>query len=104
MKKISILTFIVLLLTCSCGKIDINKAKNDFENKVTKSKSYLLKGSMEIINNEDTYVYSVEASFLKDDFYKVRLINQTNNHEQVILKNAEGVYVVAHKSLQQNIS
>ncbi len=94
MKKISILTFIVLLLTCSCGKIDINKAKNDFENKVTKSKSYLLKGSMEIINNEDTYVYSVEASFLKDDFYKVRLINQTNNHEQVILKNAEGVYVV----------
>ncbi len=94
MKKISILTYIVLLLTCSCGKIDINKAKNDFENKVTKSKSYLLKGSMEIINNEDTYVYSVEASFLKDDFYKVRLINQTNNHEQVILKNAEGVYVV----------
>ena len=94
MKKIGILTFIVLLLSCGCGKLDVNKAKNDFENKVTKTKSYLLKGSMEIINNEDTYVYSVEASFLKDDYYKVRLINQTNNHEQVILKNADGVYVV----------
>lgn len=94
MKKIGILTFLLLFLTCGCGKVDIDKAKSDFENKVTKAKSYLLKGSMEIINNEDTYVYSVEASFLKDDYYKVRLINQTNNHEQVILKNTDGVYVV----------
>jgi len=93
-KKIGILTFLLLFLTCGCGKVDIDKAKSDFENKVTKAKSYLLKGSMEIINNEDTYVYSVEASFLKDDYYKVRLINQTNNHEQVILKNDDGVYVV----------
>lgn len=94
MKKIGILTFLLLFLTCGCGKVDIDKAKNEFENKVTKAKSYLLKGSMEIINNEDTYVYSVEASFLKDDYYKVRLVNQTNNHEQVILKNTDGVYVV----------
>lgn len=94
MKKISILTFLVLFLTCGCGKMDVNKVKSEFENKVSKTKSYLLKGSMEIINNEDTYVYTVEASYLKDDFYKVRLINQTNNHEQVILKNTEGVYVV----------
>lgn len=94
MKKIGILTFLLLFLTCGCGKVDINKAKSDFENKVAKTKSYILKGSMEIINNEDTYVYSVEVSFLKDDYYKVRLINQTNNHEQVILKNSDGVYVV----------
>ncbi len=94
MKKIGILAFLVLLLTCGCGKVDVNQVKSEFENKVTKSKSYLLKGSMEIINNDDTYVYSVEASYLKDDYYKVRLINQTNNHEQVILKNADGVYVV----------
>ena len=104
MKKIGILTVLILILTCGCGKVNIDKAKSNFEEKVTKAKSYLLKGSMEIINNEDTYVYSVEASFLKDDYYKVRLINQTNNHEQVILKNTDGVYVVAHKSLQQNIS
>lgn len=94
MKKIGILTFLVLFLTFGCGKVNIDKAKSEFENKVSKAKSYLLKGTMEIINNEDTYVYSVEASFLKDDYYKVRLINQTNNHEQVILKNTEGVYVV----------
>ena len=94
MKKIGILTFLLLFLTCGCGKVDIDKAKSEFENKVSKAKSYLLKGSMEIINNDDTYVYSVEASFLKDDYYKVRLVNQTNNHEQIILKNTDGVYVV----------
>ncbi len=94
MKKIGILTLVVLLLTCGCGKTDVMKVKSDFESKVTKAKSYALSGTMEIINNEDTFVYSVEASFLKDDYYKVRLINQTNNHEQVILKNTDGVYVV----------
>ncbi len=94
MKKIGILSLLLLLLTCGCGKTDVMKVKNDFESKVTKAKSYLLTGTMEIMNNEDTFVYSVEASFLKDDFYKVRLINQTNNHEQVILKNTDGVYVV----------
>lgn len=94
MKKIGILTILLLLLTCGCGKVDVGKVKSDFEDKVNKSKSYLLSGTMEIMNNDDTFVYTVEASFLKDDYYKVRLVNQTNNHEQVILKNADGVYVV----------
>ena len=84
----------MLLLTCGCGKVDSTKVKSDFEDKVNKSKSYLLSGTMEIMNNDDTFVYTVEASFLKDDYYKVRLVNQTNNHEQVILKNDDGVYVV----------
>ena len=94
MKKISILSLLLLFLTFGCGKVDVGKVKSDFEDKVNKSKSYLLSGTMEIMNNEDTFVYTVEASFLKDDYYKVRLVNQTNNHEQIILKNTDGVYVV----------
>jgi len=96
-KKISILLVILLIATCGCGKVDVGKVKEDFESKVTKTKSYQLNGTMEIINNEDKFLYTVEASFLKDDFYKVRLVNQTNNHEQIILKNEEGVYVVTPK-------
>ena len=94
MKKIGILSFLLLFLTFGCGKTDVNKVKSDFEDKVNKSKSYVLTGTMEIMNNDDTFVYTVEASYLKDDYYKVRLVNQTNNHEQIILKNTDGVYVV----------
>ena len=94
MKKIGILALLLLFLTFGCGKVDVEKVKSDFEDSVTKSKSYVLNGTMEIMNNEDTFVYTVEASFLKDDYYKVRLVNQTNNHEQIILKNTDGVYVV----------
>ncbi len=94
MKKIGLLSLILLFLTCGCGKVNIDKAKSDFESKVNKTKSYVLNGTMEIINNEDTYLYTVEVAFLQDDYYKVRLVNQTNNHEQIILKNNDGVYVV----------
>lgn len=103
MKKIGILSLLLVFLTFGCGKVDVEKVKSNFEEMVNKSKSYLLTGTMEIVNNEDTYVYAVEASFLKDNYYKVRLVNQTNNHEQVILRNDDGVYVQAHQSLQQNI-
>lgn len=94
MKKIGILSLLLLFLTFGCGKVDVMKVKTDFEDMVNKSKSYVLAGTMEIVNNEDTYVYSIEAAFLKDNYYKVRLVNQTNNHEQIILRNDDGVYVV----------
>ena len=55
---------------------------------------------MEILSNEETFTYSIEANYLKGDYYKVTLVNQTNNHEQIILKNSDGVYVMTHKSTQ----
>ena len=77
---------------CGCGKSD-NVVKK-FQNKIEKADNYILKGNMSIVSNEDTFTYKVEASKSKEGYYKVSLINQTNNHEQVILKNKDGVYVV----------
>lgn len=96
MKKIGVLISLVLLLVTGCGKVDKNSIVNDFKAKVNKSKSYELSGTMEIINDEDVFKYNLSVKFLYDDkeYYKVNLINQTNNHEQVILKNDDGVYVV----------
>ena len=48
---------------------------------------------MEIINHEDTYTYQVKVSYQKNDYYKIELTNTLNNHEQVILRNDDGVYV-----------
>ena len=45
------------------------------------------------MNNEDTYTYDIDVSYQASNYYKVKLVNTTNNHEQVILKNDDGVYV-----------
>ena len=91
MKKYIIILCMFLGL-CGCGKSD-NVVKK-FQNKIEKADNYILRGNMSIVSNEDTFTYKVEASKSKEGYYKVGLINQTNNHEQVILKNKDGVYVV----------
>ena len=66
----------------------------DLTKKINNSSSYYIEGTLEIVNNEDIYTYDVEVSYAKKDNYKVRLVNNVNNHEQIILRNKEGVYVV----------
>lgn len=94
MKKIVVLCITLLFITCGCGKFTAETAVKEFVSDVNSSKSYTLKGTMEIVNNEETFTYSLETFYLKDDYYKVVLVNQTNNHEQIILRNTDGVYVV----------
>ena len=77
------------------GKSEIMK---DLNKKIKNTKAYYVEGEMEIINNEDTYKYNVKVSYKAKDYYKVSLKNQSNNHEQIILKNDDGVYVLTHKS------
>ncbi len=93
MKKYLIILSMFLLL-CGCGKTSNENIIKNFKNKIEKNNSYILKGTMTITSNEDTFTYKVEASKSKDDYYKVSLINKTNDHEQIILKNSDGIYVV----------
>ena len=53
-----------------------------------------MRGTLEIYRNEDLYKYDLKSAYLKKDKFKVGLTNKTNNHEQIILKNEKGVYVV----------
>ncbi len=93
MKRFWVL-FLLAFLISGCGKKTNESVVKDFESKVNSSKSYKLDGSLEIFNDEDTFTYKIDVAYLKGDNYKVSLINQINNHEQVILKNSEGIYVV----------
>ena len=98
MKKKILCSFILCLLFLSgCGKVSEKDVVNKFEKKVNNAKSYYLEGKLDIVNNEDVYTYDVSASYEKDDKYKVVLINTVNSHEQIILRNNEGVYVVSPK-------
>ena len=79
----------------------VKDAEKDLEKKINKLEGYNLTGEMEIINNDDVYKYDVDVSYSKTDKFRVSLKNKTNNHEQIILKNSDGVYVQTHESTQQ---
>ncbi len=100
MKKYFALFAVMLLLLTGCGEKKLEDVVSDFTKSVENSKSYKLNGTMEISSGEEIFTYSIDTYFLKDDFYKVVLVNQTNNHEQIILKNKDGLYVMTHKSTQ----
>ncbi len=93
MKKICLILFTCILLS-GCGKYTVKDAESDLEKKINKLDGYNLVGEMEIINNDDVYKYDVDVSYMKTDKFRVSLKNKTNNHEQIILKNSEGVYVL----------
>ncbi len=94
MKKMLFLVLSVLFLTTACGEESKEGLIDKFDKNVTSSDSYTLTGKMEITNGEDKFVYNLESNYLKDNYFKVVLINETNNHEQIILRNDSGVYVI----------
>lgn len=94
MKKILLVIFSFLFFTTGCFNESESDLLEKFSDYVTKSKSYQLVGDMSISNGEETYTYSLESYYLEDNYYKVVLINQTNNHEQIILRNDDSVYVI----------
>lgn len=93
MKKFLIFLSILCCIT-GCGKYTEKDAIKDLENKVESSKGYHITGSLKIWRGESVYTYDVESSYKIGDYFKVSLVNKTNNHEQIILKNDEGIFVL----------
>lgn len=89
--------FFLLACMCfftGCGKDSNVNVVKDLNKKIEETESYHLEGILEIVNNENSYLYDVDVSYLKENNFKVSLKNKTNNHEQIILRNSEGVYVL----------
>ena len=95
MKKISLL---ILLLGCffvtGCGKNSESDVLDSLDKEISNSKGYIMTATLEVLNNDDIYNYEVESAYKKDDYYKITLTNTSNNHEQIILRNDDGVYVL----------
>lgn len=95
MKKIFVgIIITMLLVTTGCGKNTESNVINDLEKKINKASAYKISGDLEIVNNDEVYNYDIEVSYKKDNNYKVILTNKANDHTQIILKNADGVYVL----------
>ncbi len=90
--------FLFLLGLCifmvGCGKNSNKSIKDDLIKSINNLKGYQLTGKLEVVNNDDVFNYNVGVSFKDKDYYRVSLKNMANNHEQIILKNDDGVYVV----------
>lgn len=93
-KKLLFLIMIIGVFAISgCGKTSESDVIKDLTKKINDSKAYYVEGTLEIVNNEDVYTYNVNVSYKEKDNYKVSLVNTVNNHEQIILRNSDGVYV-----------
>ena len=93
-RKVLIFVFVVLTMLTGCAKESESGIIKKLSNNIEKASAYHVKGELEIISNEEKYLYDVDVSYEKDEKFRVSLKNQTNNHEQIILKNEEGVYVL----------
>ena len=90
--------YLFLLVLCifmiGCGKNSNKSIKDDLIKQINNLKGYQLTGKLEVVNNDDVFNYEVETNYKDKDYYRVSLKNMANNHEQIILRNDDGVYVV----------
>lgn len=95
MKKIGLtLLVLVCFFVTGCGKTTDTDILKEMDKKVDDGKGYVMTASLEVLNNDDIYNYQVETAYRKYDYYKITLTNTANNHQQIILKNEDGVYVL----------
>ena len=95
MKKIFLLVAIIATLCLTgCGTLGDKEIRDNFIKSSKELKSYHMEGNLKLTNNEDNYEYNVQVNYQKDNNYKVSLTNKSNNYEQIILKNNDGVYVI----------
>ena len=92
-KKYFIILFLCLPFFVGCSN-DKNDIVSKLDKKISDLDKYRITGLLTISNNDDIYKYDVEVSYKEKDNYRVSLVNKSNDHEQIILKNKEGVFVV----------
>ena len=92
MKRYLLLLLTIILLS-GCSNNNDNIVKR-LAKKYDSLSSYRLEGKLSITRGDEVYTYKVDSSYQKDDYYRVSLINTVNNHEQIILRNDTGIYVV----------
>lgn len=74
--------------------MDSSSSIKKYKKLLNDNSMYKLTGEMDIVSNEELYHYNVTVDYMEGDYYKASLVNKDNHHEQIILKNENGVFVV----------
>lgn len=94
---------IFTLLIVGCSKKNSKEIYKELVDKLEDLDSYTLEGELQMFNDDNAFKYSVSVNYLEDDNFKVDLINKSNNHRQIILRNNDGVYVKTQESTKQKL-
>lgn len=96
MKKIIflVMTLMFMITLSGCGTSKEDDVVKSLTKKISSAESYSITGTFELINNEENYTYDINVNYKSAEKFKVSLVNKVNNHEQIILRNESGVYVL----------
>ena len=93
MKKIILFLSCIFLLS-GCKTTRETSFIEEFNKKIDSAKNYQITGVLEVFRNEEKFSYDIISTYQEKNLFNVRLINKSNNHEQIILKDNESVYVL----------
>ncbi len=91
--KIKLLILIVsFFVVVGCNKA--SDSKKQVLNMLKGVNSYHLDANMTLYNDENSYKYDLEVDYKDKDMFRVSMKNKSNNHEQIVLRNNDGVFVL----------
>lgn len=86
---------LALLLLTACGEKSQEAVVSKLEDNVKTMDGYKAKAEMDMHTGQEEQKYEIDVWYKKEDFYRVALKNdQDEKGSQVILKNADGVFVL----------
>lgn len=90
-----LLLVVVAVVLAACGTPSKEDVMKKLSGKWNDTKGYELQATMEIKTGSEPRVYDVEVWHTKPDFYRVDVTQDGSDDSQMIVRNEEGVFVVA---------
>lgn len=91
---IALISVLVLFLLVSCGTKKPETIVKGLTKKVENLEGYKAKGTLVLQTGQLPQQYDVDVWHKKPDFYRIALTNREKSITQIILRNAEGVFVL----------
>lgn len=92
---LALMLVVVVVVLAACGTPSKESVMKKLSGKWNDTKGYELQATMEIKTGAEPRVYDVEVWHTKPDFYRVNVTQDGSGDSQMIVRNEDGVFVVA---------
>src|SRR5690625_395379 len=92
---LALMLVVVAVVLAACGTPSKESVMKKLSGKWNDTKGYELQATMEIKTGAEPRVYDVEVWHTKPDFYRVNVTQDGSGDSQMIVRNEDGVFVVA---------